>query len=168
MINASLRALGFLWSLPVTLLGALLALLLCAWHGCLGHAFRARGNRGGWVLEVWLDAVGVFGMRAVTFGHVQLYALPSSPATRLHEDVHTFQCDLLGVLMVSYFLFFAASFAYWLLVSRRADVAYWFAYHGNPFERWARAWAKPAASHYAGIARPLEGNGDPADIGGRR
>lgn len=128
-MTTALRLLGLLWSLPVTLLGLLVA-PVC-------RPFRARREGLALALHVrWLW----WRVSAVTLGHVILYRLAGgAPRAHLrrHEHVHVLQCDLLGPLML----------VAYPLASLVARLGGGDAYHDNLFERWARGeWPRPARS----------------------
>lgn len=124
----AIRLLGFLWSLPVTLVGLVVVCVSgptsaswrwWGWHGVRGILeFRTRRIIGGY--------------QGQTFGHVQLYVEGAEPQRlRKHEDTHTLQGDLFGALNLP--IYGACS-----LVSRLTGGGW---YYGNALEAWARSWA---------------------------
>lgn len=128
-----LRLLGFIWSLPLTWIGFLVAAF------CDPQSIKLVG----WVLEVragrWLP-----GYAAFTCGHIQIY-VGDPEVHRRHELVHTLQGDILGVLNVP--LYFLAG----LLAGLARLVTWWgrgpldllrYGYRWNVFEIWAREASK--------------------------
>lgn len=128
----ALRLLGFVWALPVSLIGAVVMLVF--------RPYRARAR--------WLGAHGVRivvevfvlwlpqGYAAITFGHLQVYrygqTMTAERAAQLrrHEDTHTLQGDVLGALNLP--VYGVCSLVSW---ARGTGL-----YRGNALERWARAW----------------------------
>lgn len=119
----------FLWSLPVTLVGLVVVLFSrprCASWRWLGW----HGTRG--ILEFRVGRV-IGGYHGQTFGHIQIYVEGIDLGRiRKHEDVHTLQGDLFGIL--NFPIYGVCS-----LVSRLRGTGW---YRGNALEAWARAWEK--------------------------
>lgn len=112
----ALRILGLLWSLPVSLVGLVVVAFMAP------SSPRLRG----WVLEFTISRLPA-GYGAITFGHVQAYR-DAPERHRRHEDVHTLQGDILGIL--NFPVYGACS-----LISRLRGTGW---YHGNALEAWAR------------------------------
>ncbi|MEW6120948.1 MAG: hypothetical protein AB1593_12755 [Pseudomonadota bacterium] len=126
-----LRLLGYLWPLPVTLLGALLAWLARASGGewrCVDGVLEAAG---GWPARMLRRGFPFSGaVAAITLGHVVLGASTRDlEATRVHERAHVRQFERWGVLMLV--LYPLAGLLAWM---RGGDP-----YRDNSFERDARA-----------------------------
>jgi hypothetical protein len=126
-----LRFARYLWALPVTLPGLLLALLA---RGSGGAAQRVDGvleAAGGWPARVLQRGFPFSGaVMAMTLGHVVLGVSPAAlRATRLHERAHVRQFERWGVLL--------------LLAYPLAGLIAWLRggnpYRDNWFEREARA-----------------------------
>lgn len=83
-----LRALGFLWSMPVTLIGL-------AYAGFLGPQEGKIRNGCLWIRCSRLP----YGFAATTQGHVISY-VRLSPRIETHELRHVAQCDLFGPLIL--------------------------------------------------------------------
>ena len=132
-----IRILGWLWCLPVSLVG-LLVVPFCAprrvrfrwlgWHGVRGIIEFDAGR--------WLR-----GYAAATFGVVQLYRDGLDNAERQrhrkHEDAHTLQGFWLGLFDAVYFVFAGVLWVYWYIRTKgkfAATMAYWH----NPLEAHAR------------------------------
>ena len=122
--------LAYLWALPASLLGLLVA---------AAAGYRSQASAVDGVLEIHGPALAwalrrltpwCGGAAAITFGHVVLgrdrHALA---ATRAHERVHVRQYERWGPLFIPAYLA-AAAWAWW----RGGD-----AYYDNPFEREAFA-----------------------------
>jgi hypothetical protein len=125
----ALRLLGWIWCLPVTLVG----LVVGAFTRPSGFRFRWLGHHGvRGVLEFtvrrWPKDYSAF-----TFGAVQGYREGVDPERhRRHEDCHTLQGWLLGV-------FNFPAYGVCSLVSRLRGTGW---YRGNALEAWARAWGR--------------------------
>lgn len=146
-----LRALGWLWALPVTLVG----LAVFAFLGPHDFRWRRLGYHGaGWILECNVRR-NPGGFAAITFGVLQGYRIAATNQLRAHEDVHVLQGFLFGPLdLVIYGACFGALFVWSLAAGRdeRGDVApeagarerlraaWRAAYRRHPLERWAYAW----------------------------
>jgi len=123
----SRRVLAYAWTLPLTAVGLVLALLVVLAGG------RARVVQG--VLEVhgWLSRLGLRyctllrgGASAITVGHVVIGRDESSlELTRPHERVHVRQCERWGPLFVPAYVL-----AGLLMLIRGKHL-----YRDNPFER---------------------------------
>ncbi|MFN3716879.1 MAG: hypothetical protein ACK4R8_09180 [Thiobacillus sp.] len=125
------RLLRYLWPLPVSALGMLLAMLARIsgghWQRVAG-VVEAWGGWPAWVLHAGLPFSGP--VAAITFGHVVLGdSIESLDATRVHERAHVRQFERWGVLMLV--LYPLAGAVAWL---RGGDP-----YRDNHFEREARA-----------------------------
>jgi hypothetical protein len=132
----ALRVLGWIWSLPVTLVGV----AVFAFCAPRRPRWRRLGYHGaGWIIEVEL---GRWPYDAGTFGVLQGYK-PGQATNNLrrHEDVHTLQGFVLGPLnLVVYGACWAALFVYWIIRLRRLDRALRHAYRDNPLEEMAYRW----------------------------
>lgn len=115
-----LTRLGFLWSLPNTLIGlGFAALSLAVPHACDG-LLVAESKRG---LAYWFLARRGFG--AITFGRVVISSVPITERLLMHESHHTRQYEVLGPFFLPIYLFLHARHGYW----------------ANPLEREAEACA---------------------------
>lgn len=126
-----LRWLRYLWPLPVTLSGVLLAWLARRSGGewrCVDGVLEASG---GWPARGLRAGFPFSGpVAAITLGHVVLGARPCDlDATRVHERVHVRQFERWGVLML----------VLYPLGGLRAWMRGGNPYRDNPFEREARA-----------------------------
>lgn len=125
----ALAVLGWLWALPMTLIGGVV--FLCVF-GIRGARVRWRGNHGTvLVIEVevaWLP------YDAVTMGSIQAYrsGVLRTDRLRRHEDTHTFQGYLFGILNL-------VAYGVGSLVSKIGGTGW---YTGNFLEAWARSWSK--------------------------
>jgi hypothetical protein len=118
---------GLLWSLPVTLIGVVVFLFL----GPQSVRVRWRGMGVFLVFEVRVSRMpGRFA--GMTFGHAQAYGAEPSERLRSHEDVHTLQGDLFGILDLP--IYGVCS-----VVSRLRGTGW---YRGNAMEAWARKWSR--------------------------
>ncbi len=124
------RVLLYLWPLPVTLLGAVLALAARASGGEWRQVDGVLEAAGGWpakALKIGFPFSGA--VAAITLGHVVLGASAGDlDATRAHERAHVRQFERWGMLMLV--LYPLAGGLAWL---RGGDP-----YRDNPFEREAR------------------------------
>jgi hypothetical protein len=122
-----MRMLAYLWALPTTIVGVLLALpvLLAGgrWHRVDG-VLEVHGSLLEWALRRWVPIAG--GAQAMTFGHVVLGRDATCLArSRDHERVHVAQCERWGPLFLPAYLV-ASLIGWWV----HGD-----AYRGNAFER---------------------------------
>jgi len=133
----------YLWALPVTLLGVLIALVARGSGGTLQWVEGALEVAGGW--PAWILRCGFpFSgpVAALTLGHVVVGVSSGSlTATRTHERAHVRQFERWGVLLLV--LYPLAGLIAWL---RGGDP-----YRDNLFERGARAtelaeWSEPEES----------------------
>ena len=123
--------LRLIWVLPVTLLGLLVALLVCVTGGAVSRkegVLEAAGGWPAWVLRRGFPFSG--SVAAITLGHVVVgVSVEALAATRVHERVHVRQFEQWGVLfLLAYPL---AGIVAWI---RGGDP-----YRDNRFEREARA-----------------------------
>jgi hypothetical protein len=126
-----LRVLLYLWALPVTLLGMLVAFIARGSGGTLlrvDGVLEAAGGWPAWVLRRGLPFSGA--VAAITLGHVVVgVSLDALTATRAHERAHVRQFERWGVLL--------------LLLYPLAGLLAWarggHPYRDNLFEREARA-----------------------------
>lgn len=93
-----MKTLGFLWSLPLTLLGLLAAWLgRCRYLGTTDGVIEFYAKQGGLAAWVFLRT-GTVGASGI-WGCVCIYAdLDPGPRTRAHERRHSAQAMVLGVL----------------------------------------------------------------------
>lgn len=126
-----LRVLLYLWALPVTLLGLLVALIARASGGDFHRVdgvLEAAGGCPAWVLRRGFPFSG--SVAAITLGHVVVGVSSNAlAATRKHERAHVKQFERWGVLL--------------LVLYPLAGVLAWMRggnpYRDNLFEREARA-----------------------------
>ena len=125
------RGLRYLWPLPVTLLGMLIALLARSSGGVVRRVDGVLESAGGWparVLRLGFPFSGA--VAAITLGHVVLgVSLDALTATRAHERAHVRQFERWGLLMLV--LYPLAGLWAWLCGGHP--------YRDNWFERDARA-----------------------------
>ncbi len=125
------RGLRYLWPLPVTLLGMLIALLARSSGGKVRRVEGVLESAGGWparVLRLGFPFSGA--VAAITLGHVVLgVSLDALAATRAHERAHVRQFERWGLLMLV--LYPLAGLWAWLRGGHP--------YRDNWFERDARA-----------------------------
>jgi len=125
------RGLRYLWPLPVTLLGMLIALLARSSGGVVRRVDGVLESAGGWparVLRLGFPFSGA--VAAITLGHVVLgVSLDALTATRAHERAHVRQFERWGLLMLV--LYPLAGLWAWLRGGHP--------YRDNWFERDARA-----------------------------
>ncbi|KVW95682.1 hypothetical protein [Thiobacillus denitrificans] len=97
-----LRALLYLWALPVTLLGMLVAAIARSSGGTLlrvDGVLEAAGGWPAWVLRRGFPFSGA--VAAITLGHVVVgESLDALTATRAHERAHVRQFERWGVLLL--------------------------------------------------------------------
>jgi hypothetical protein len=126
----ALRLLGWLWCLPVTLIG----LVVVAFARPRSVRFRWHGHHGVRGVLEFTVARWFKGYAAFTFGAVQGYLVGVDPERhRRHEDVHSLQGMLMGPLNIP-------AYGACSLVSRLRGTGW---YRGNALEAWARAWSQP-------------------------
>ena len=135
-MNKPVRICVYLWTLPTTAIGLLVAAVGLVSGG------RARIVEG--VLEVYGPAVAWLlrratllpgGASAMTLGHVVLGRdAETLDRTRAHERVHVAQCQRWGPLFIPAYLLAGA----WMWLRGRD------AYRDNPFEREAFAHSDPS------------------------
>lgn len=126
-----LRVLLYLWALPVTLFGMLVAVVVRSSGGSLlrvDGVLEAAGGWPAWVLKRGFPFSGA--VAAITLGHVVVgVSLDALTATRAHERAHVRQFERWGVLL--------------LVLYPLAGVYAWarsgHPYRDNVFEREARA-----------------------------
>lgn len=132
-----LRLLRYLWTLPVTLLGVLIALVSRGSGGSLQRVegvLEAAGGWPAWVLRRGFPFSGA--VAALTLGHVVVgVSLTALTATRAHERAHVRQFERWGVLLLV--LYPLAGLLAWVRGGNP--------YRDNLFEREARAAAESAA-----------------------
>lgn len=123
--------LRYLWALPATALGVLLAALARTSGGEWRRVDGVIEASGGWPARMLRAGFPFSGpVAAITFGHVVLGAsAPDLDATRAHERAHVRQFERWGVLMLVLY-----PLAGLLAGLRGGDP-----YRDNPFEREARA-----------------------------
>lgn len=126
-----LRVLFYLWPLPVTLLGLLVALLARGSGGTLRRVdgvVECAGGWPAWVLQRGFPFSGA--VAALTLGHVVVgVSLAALAGTRAHERAHVRQFERWGVLLLV--LYPLAGLLAWLRGGNP--------YRDNGFEREARA-----------------------------
>lgn len=97
-----LRVLLYLWPLPVTMLGILVALIGRGSGGVLQRVDGVVESAGGWPARVLRRGFPFSGpVAAITFGHVVVsVSLAALTATRAHERAHVRQFERWGVLLL--------------------------------------------------------------------
>jgi hypothetical protein len=126
-----LRLLFYLWVMPASILGLLVALIARGSGGSVAHVDGVLEAAGGWPARVMRRGFPLSGpVSAMTLGHVVIgISLAALAATRDHERAHVRQFERWGVLL--------------LLAYPLAGLAAWLRgghpYHDNRFEREARA-----------------------------
>ena len=97
-----LRLLRYLWPLPVTLLGMLVASIARGSGGALQRVDGVLEAAGGWPAWVLRHGFPFSGsVAAITLGHVVLgVSLEALTATRSHERAHVRQFERWGVLLL--------------------------------------------------------------------
>lgn len=125
-----LRVLLYVWPLPVTLLGMLVALIARSSGGKLQRVNGVLESAGGWPARVLRHGFPFSGaVAAITLGHVVLgVSLDALKATRAHERAHVRQFERWGVLLLV--LYPLAGLFAWLRGGNP--------YRDNVFEREAR------------------------------
>ena len=139
-----LRLWFYLWPLPVTLVGMLIALIARSSGGAVRQVDGVLESAGGWPARVLQWGFPFSGaVAAITLGHVVLgVSLDALTATRAHERAHVRQFERWGILMLV--LYPLAGLAAWLRGGHP--------YRDNVFECEARA-AESAASEQSGRLR---------------
>lgn len=131
-----LRILLYLWPLPVTLLGMLVAWVARSSGGEVRRVGGVLEASGGWPARLLRRGFPLSGpVAAITLGHVVVgVSVAALRATRLHERAHVRQFERWGVLL--------------LLAYPAAGLLAWarggHPYRDNCFEREARAAEAPA------------------------
>jgi hypothetical protein len=140
-----LRILLYLWVLPVTLLGVLVAIIAWSSGGVLQRVdgvLEAAGGWPAWVLRRGFPFSGA--VAAITLGHVVVgVSQDALTATRVHERVHVRQFERWGVLLL----------AAYPLAGLIAWVRGGHPYRDNGFECEARA-VEAAMHHESGDSHP--------------
>ena len=126
-----LRLLRYLWPLPVTLLGMLVASIARGSGGAIQRVDGVLESAGGWPAWVLRHGFPFSGaVAAITLGHVVLgVSLEALTATRAHERAHVRQFERWGVLLLV--LYPLAGLLAWVRGGHP--------YRDNWFEREARA-----------------------------
>jgi hypothetical protein len=97
-----LRALVYLWALPVTLIGLLVALVAGSSGGTLQRVDGVLESAGGWparILRLGFPFSGA--VAAITLGHVVVgVSADALAATRAHERAHVRQFERWGILLL--------------------------------------------------------------------
>jgi hypothetical protein len=126
-----LRLLFYVWALPVTLPGMLVAMLARGSGGALQRVDGVLEASGGWPARLLRSGFPFSGaVAAITIGHVVIgESLEALHATRAHERAHVRQFERWGVLLLV--LYPLAGLVAWM---RGGDP-----YRDNSFEREARA-----------------------------
>lgn len=126
-----LRLWRYLWPLPVTLLGMLVAFIARSSGGEVRRVNGVMESAGGWPARVLRWGFPFSGaVAAITLGHVVLGVSQAAlAATRVHERAHVRQFERWGVLML--LLYPLAGLVAWLRGGHP--------YRDNAFEREARA-----------------------------
>jgi len=96
------RILRYLWPLPVTLLGMLVAFIARSSGGALQRVDGVLESAGGWPAWVLRRGFPFSGaVAAITLGHVVVgVSLDALTATRAHERAHVRQFERWGVLLL--------------------------------------------------------------------
>ena len=119
----------YLWVLPTSLPGLVMALLTLATGGqakVVDGVLEICGGASDFYLRRVVGLVMSGGASAMTLGHVVLGRdLDLLDATRSHERIHVRQCEKWGPLFIP--LYLGASLVVWMKGLR--------AYEDNPFER---------------------------------
>lgn len=136
--------LRYLWALPVTLLGVLLALAARGSGGAMWQVEGVLEAAGGWPAGILRHGFPFSGpVAAITLGHVVLGVSSSAlAATRAHERAHVRQFERWGVLLL--LLYPLAGLLAWLRGGN--------SYRDNLFEREARL-AEAAGQGVSGRSR---------------
>ena len=141
-----LRVWFYLWPLPVTLLGMLIAFLARNSGGVVRKVDGVLESSGGWPARVLRWGFPFSGaVAAITLGHVVLgVSLDALTATRAHERAHVRQFERWGVLLLV--LYPLAGLLAWVRGGNP--------YRDNLFEREARAAESAARLSVAGTHSP--------------
>lgn len=133
-----LRLLRYLWALPVTLLGVLVALVSRGSGGTLKRVEGVLEVAGGWPAWALRRGFPFSGaVAAITLGHVVVGVSRNAlTSTRAHERAHVRQFERWGVLLLV--LYPLAGLLAWIRGGNP--------YRDNPFEREARAAESAARS----------------------
>lgn len=140
------RLLRYLWPLPASVLGVLLALLARSTGGAWQRVDGVLETAGGWPARILRRGLPFSGaVAAITVGHVVLgVSAAALSATRAHEHAHVRQFERWGVLM--------------LVLYPCAGVLAWakggHPYRDNLFEREARAVERRAMNPTARSCMP--------------
>ena len=142
-----LRVLRYLWAMPVTLLGVLIALVSRGSGGSLQRVEGVLEVAGGWPAWVLRRGFPFSGaVAALTLGHVVVgVSLDALTATRAHERAHVRQFERWGVLLLA--LYPLAGLLAWVRGGNP--------YRDNLFEREARAAESAARLDLAGTHSPV-------------
>ncbi|MFO7543841.1 MAG: hypothetical protein R6W97_13680 [Thiobacillus sp.] len=126
-----LRLLLYLWPLPVTLMGMLVALIARSSGGVVCRVDGVLESAGGWPARVLRNGFPFSGsVSAMTLGHVVVgVSAAALHATRAHERVHVKQFERWGVLFL----------VLYPLAGLVAGLKGGHPYRDNVFEREARA-----------------------------
>jgi hypothetical protein len=126
-----LRVWLYMWALPVTLLGMLVALMARSSGGVLQRVDGVLEASGGWPAKLLRRGFPFSGaVAAITIGHVVVgESLDALHATRAHERAHVRQFERWGVLLLV--LYPLAGLVAWVRGGNP--------YRDNRFEREARA-----------------------------
>lgn len=97
-----IRAVGYLWALPVTLAGILIALIVRATGGTVEWVDGVVEAAGGWPARLLRAGFPFSGaVAALTLGHVVLgVSTDALAATRAHERAHVRQFEQWGALLL--------------------------------------------------------------------
>lgn len=125
-----LRLLFYLWVMPVSILGLLVALIARSSGGSIEHVDGVLEAAGGWPARVMRRGLPFAGsVLAMTLGHVVVgTSLAALAETRDHERAHVRQFERWGVLLL--LAYPVAGLVAWLRGGHP--------YHDNRFEREAR------------------------------
>lgn len=130
-----MRLLAYLWALPTTLVGAVVALVCVAFGARVQWVQGACEVHGGRLGRFVARAPAPFSFSAITLGHVILgVSAAELRRVRRHEHVHVRQAEMWGPFFLPAYVL--ASLWQWLRGRRM--------YLDNPFERQAyRAESRP-------------------------
>jgi hypothetical protein len=133
-----LRVLLYLWVMPVTLLGMLVAVIARSSGGSVSGVEGVLESAGGWPARVLRRGFPFSGpVAAITLGHVVVsVSLADLAATRAHERAHVRQFERWGALLLV--LYPLAGLLAWIRGGKP--------YHDNIFECEARAAESAACS----------------------
>lgn len=102
-----LKGIGFLWSLPNTLLGLLVASLFLGKWQLWGTTMESRHRTG--LLAALCSKIGI---SAFTLGNVVIYLTEPTPNLRAHEGRHTTQGYWLGPFFLPVYFVLMAFYGY--------------------------------------------------------